>query len=126
MTSWREMIKLNTANSTNEYASEILKEEKLSEGTIIFSLNQTAGKGLGENSWESEKNKNILLSIILYPKFLKVKDQFLLSKAVSLGIANYCKMETNHISIKWPNDIYYKNKKLAGILIENSIKGTQI
>ena len=43
-----------------------------------------------------------------------------------MGIANYCKLETNHINIKWPNDIYYKDKKLAGILIENSIKGTQI
>lgn len=126
MKAWKEIIKLDTVNSTNEYASKILKEKKLPEGTIIYSLEQTRGRGLGENSWESEKGKNILLSLVLYPKFLKVKDQFLLSKAISLGIANYCKIVTNHINIKWPNDIYYKDKKLAGILIENSIRGSQI
>ena len=69
MESWQKIIKLDTANSTNEYASNILNEEKLPEGTIISSLNQTAGKGLGKNSWESENRKNILLSLVLYPKF---------------------------------------------------------
>jgi len=123
---WQELIKLDSVNSTNEYTSNILKQKKLPEGSIIFSSNQTQGKGLASNTWESENGKNILLSLVLYPDFLEVKDQFLLSKAVSLGIYSYCYTKTDDIKIKWPNDIYYQNKKLAGILIENSIKGSNI
>jgi BirA family biotin operon repressor/biotin-[acetyl-CoA-carboxylase] ligase len=123
---WQKLIKLDSVDSTNEHTSNILKQKKLPEGSIFFSMSQTAGKGLGSNTWEGEKGKNLLLSIVLHPSFLEVKDQFLLSKAVSLGISNYCDTKTDDIKIKWPNDIYYQNKKLAGILIENSIKGSKI
>jgi BirA family biotin operon repressor/biotin-[acetyl-CoA-carboxylase] ligase len=126
MNNWQKIIELDSVDSTNNYTSNILNQEKLPEGTIICTKVQTAGKGLGSNTWESENGKNLLFSLILYPEFIEVKDQFLLSKAIALGIAEYCDTKTTGINIKWPNDIYYKQQKLAGILIENSIKGTRI
>lgn len=126
MDTWQKIIKLDSVKSTNSYTADHLKKSQEPEGTIILSLNQTEGRGIGENSWESEKGKNILLSLILYPSFLPVENQFLISKAVSLGIENYVLSKATEIKIKWPNDIYYQNKKLAGILIENSIKGSII
>jgi len=126
MESWQKIIKLNEVDSTNKYLSNLTKNTALAEGTIIAASHQKAGKGYGVNSWESEKDKNILISILLLPKFLPVEKNFLLSKAVSLGIVNYVSSKTNGIKIKWPNDIYYKEKKLAGILIENIVKGNQI
>ncbi len=126
MENWQKIFQLGSINSTNIYTSELLKSKVLCEGTIISTLFQSAGKGLGENKWESEKGKNMLFSIVLYPTFLQIENQFLLSKAISLGIVNYCHTKSNHIKIKWPNDIYFKDKKLAGILIENSVKGSKI
>ena len=117
MESWHNIVKLNTINSTNDYTSNILNREKLPEGSIIFTPNQTNGKGLAFNKWESEAFKNITLSLVLYPNFLHVASQFQLSKAISLGIVDYCNRYTKDIHIKWPNDIYYQEKKLAGILI---------
>ncbi len=126
MDPWQRVVKLDSLESTNDYVSGLLKEKKPEEGSIYSSLFQSAGKGIGQNKWESEKGKNLLFSLILYPSFLPVEDQFLISKAVSLGIANYIQAKTNNIKIKWPNDIYYKEKKIAGILIENSIKGSNL
>ncbi len=126
MDPWQRIVKLDSLDSTNDYVSGLLKKTKPEEGSIYSSLFQSAGKGLGQNEWESEKGKNLLFSLILYPSFLPVEDQFLISKVVSLGIANYIQAKTNHIKIKWPNDIYYKNEKIAGILIENSIKGSDL
>jgi len=126
MDPWQRIVKLDCVESTNDYVSSLLKKTKPEEGSVYSSLFQSAGKGIGQNKWESEKGKNLLFSLVLYPSFLPVEDQFLISKAVSLGIANYIQAKTNHIKIKWPNDIYYKNQKLAGILIENSIKGSNI
>lgn len=126
MENWQKIITLNKVDSTNNYFSSLLKKSEYPEGTIISALFQSSGKGQGTNTWESAKGKNILFSIVLYPVFLPIDKNFLLSKAVSLGIANYALAKTNHIKIKWPNDIYYQDKKLAGILIENTIKGSNI
>lgn len=126
MKTWNKIIEIKSVKSTNTYASEILKTKNIEEGTIVFSPDQSAGRGLGQNSWESEKNKNLTFSIILFPDFLPIDKHYLLSKVISLGIYDYAKSKASEIKIKWPNDIYYKDKKLAGILIENSIKGSTI
>jgi len=123
---WNNIIHLDSVSSTNSYASKLLKEEKPAEGTIIIADDQFGGKGIGSNSWESEKGKNLTFSLILYPDFLDVSKQFMISKAIALGIQKYLDFKTRHISIKWPNDIYYNDKKIAGILIENSISGSKI
>ena len=126
METWSKIIQIKEIDSTNNYLSKKLSASKIAEGTIVSALYQNAGKGHGTNQWESEKGKNILCSIILYPDFLPVDKNFLLSKVISLGIANYALTKSNFIKIKWPNDIYFKDFKISGILIENAIKGSKI
>lgn len=112
--------------STNSHAADMLRAQEVSEGIIIHTNYQTAGRGHGGNKWESEENKNLLISIVLFPSMINPADQFLLSISVSLGICDFLVRYTPEISIKWPNDIYVKNDKIAGILIENSIMGDLI
>jgi BirA family biotin operon repressor/biotin-[acetyl-CoA-carboxylase] ligase len=109
--------------STNSFAASMLRDNDMSEGTIVRTDFQSAGRGQGGNKWESEDNKNLLISIILFPSMIHPADQFILSMTVSLGIYDFLKQYTPGISIKWPNDIYVNNDKIAGILIENSIMG---
>jgi BirA family biotin operon repressor/biotin-[acetyl-CoA-carboxylase] ligase len=112
--------------STNTYAAEMLRSGRPVQGTVIQTNYQSAGRGHGSATWESEEGKNLLISIILYPARLSPSDQFLLSMAVSLGICDFLERYTTVISIKWPNDIYVKNDKIAGILIESSLMGERI
>jgi BirA family transcriptional regulator, biotin operon repressor / biotin---[acetyl-CoA-carboxylase] ligase len=112
--------------STNSMAITLLKENKMPEGSVIYAGYQTSGRGQLGNKWESEENKNLLISIVLYPSMIRPDDQFLLSMSVSLGICDFLNQFIPDISIKWPNDIYVKNDKIAGILIENSILGDHI
>jgi BirA family transcriptional regulator, biotin operon repressor / biotin---[acetyl-CoA-carboxylase] ligase len=122
------IIHITETTSTNEYLSELQKKEKLEEGTIVWTDFQTAGKGQTGNSWESDPNKNLLFSILFYPDFLEAAEQFILSQAISLAIVDTLKplLKNKTVSIKWPNDIYVGNKKMVGILIENTIKGSSI
>jgi BirA family biotin operon repressor/biotin-[acetyl-CoA-carboxylase] ligase len=107
--------------STNSYAVKLLKNDKVEEGAIIYTNYQSEGKGHAGNTWESEEGKNLLFSLILYPTFLKPSDQFIISKIISLGICDFLRPFTSKVSIKWPNDIYVNNDKIAGILIEGAI-----
>ncbi len=126
MESWQKIIRLDKVNSTNSYFSDLLKARNFVEGSIVSALYQDSGKGQGSNTWESEKGKNILLSIVLYPVILPIDKHFLLSKAISLGIIDYASTKIADVKIKWPNDIYFEDNKLSGILIENVIKGSKI
>jgi len=121
-----KIILLGETDSTNNYATRLLKKETVAEGTVILTKRQTSGKGYGRNSWDSEENKNLTFSIILYPGFLHASRQFLLSQAVSLGITGYLSEKTGAVSVKWPNDILIGNRKVAGILIENVISGSTL
>lgn len=118
-------IKLQTVNSTNNYASGLLSDGMIKEETVIYTGSQTKGKGLGTNVWHSEDYKNMLFSLIVFPE-IKIERHFVLSMIVSLAICDYLDFKGVKAEIKWPNDIYLKNKKLAGILIENSIYGDTI
>jgi BirA family biotin operon repressor/biotin-[acetyl-CoA-carboxylase] ligase len=104
----------------------LLREKELTEGTVIRAGFQTAGKGQQGNRWESERDKNLLFSIILFPSSVEPDEQFLISMTISLGICDYLKQFLSNVTIKWPNDIYVNNNKLAGILIENSLIGHYI
>ena len=108
-------------SSTNLYATKLLKENEVQEGMIIYTNYQTAGRGQAGNTWESENGKNLLISLILYPAMIKLSDQFVISKIISLGICDFLRQHIANVSIKWPNDIYVNNDKIAGILIEASI-----
>jgi BirA family transcriptional regulator, biotin operon repressor / biotin---[acetyl-CoA-carboxylase] ligase len=112
--------------STNLHAALLMKNKSLQEGAIVYTNYQSAGRGQTGNSWESENGKNLLISIILFPSTIIPADQFLISMIVSLGICDFLKRYIPACSIKWPNDIYIRNDKIAGILIENSIIGDVI
>lgn len=123
-------IHLQSIDSTNSYASELIRNTKTPEGSLIYTFDQQKGRGQRGNSWESERAKNMALSLILYPVFLRAERQFLLTKISSLAVADLMAEllkesdKTSDISIKWPNDIYAGNKKIAGILIETSLRET--
>ena len=88
---------------------------------------QYAGRGQQQNRWYSEDGKNLTFSVLLKPVFLPLSQQFDLTRAVSLGIVNALAPHLgNKLKIKWPNDIYYEDGKLGGILIENIVQGSQI
>ncbi len=118
-------IELQNVDSTNLYAEQLLKKQRVPEGTVIIAHEQTSGKGQGDNKWESEPGKNATFSLILFPGFLHPGQQFLLNKTVSLGVLDFIsrlKIEQK-CSIKWPNDIYAGDRKIGGILIQNTICG---
>lgn len=119
-------ILIENLSSTNSYASDLLRKSRPTEGTIIYTNYQSAGRGYQGNSWESEAGKNLLFSIIVYPEMIDASDQFIISMALSLGICDFLGRYTSQYSIKWPNDIYSGNDKIAGILIENSLMGNRI
>lgn len=112
---------LEEINSTNTYIKELYSTQKLPEGFTVYTDFQTSGRGQRGNSWEAERAKNLLFSIILYPKHLQANQQFFISEAISLAIKDVLAEYTSGISIKWPNDIYWQEKKVAGILIENAV-----
>jgi BirA family biotin operon repressor/biotin-[acetyl-CoA-carboxylase] ligase len=115
--------RFDQASSTNSLTKIILKENSLAEGTVIIADEQSQGRGQYGNSWVTTKNLNLTFSIILYPKHLKAVQQFLLSQTICLGIVHYLKQKTSlPIAIKWPNDILVNEKKICGILIENSLQ----
>ena len=112
--------------STNAHTFDLMKKSKLPEGTILYTNYQSAGKGYSGNKWESEDSKNLLISIILYPSFIKPEDQFLISMVISLGVCDFLMRFIPECSIKWPNDIWVNNDKIAGLLLESSLTGNQI
>ncbi len=111
--------------STNNYAKQLVSD-KVEEGTVVLAQFQSKGRGQQGNYWESETGKNLLFSLILYPDFLEAEFQFSLSMLVSLAIVSVLDEETDEVQIKWPNDIYVGKLKIAGILIENTIKGSKL
>ena len=112
--------------STNALLWEMLRKEQLPEGFVVHTDFQSAGKGQAGNSWESERGENLLFSILLYPSKVALDQLFFVSQLVSMGIKKALDEITDGISIKWPNDIYWNDKKLAGILIENSLQANKV
>ena len=112
--------------STNNLLWELSRQQNLEEGFIVYTDFQTGGKGQAGNSWESETGENLLFSLLLHPVHIDINEHFLLSQIVSIGIKNVLDKYTGDIRIKWPNDIYWKDEKIIGILIENSIQNNHI
>jgi BirA family transcriptional regulator, biotin operon repressor / biotin---[acetyl-CoA-carboxylase] ligase len=117
---------IKKTNSTNDLLKRMLREQQLPEGFVVHSCFQTAGKGQVGNSWESTDGENLLFSMALYPLRIKVEEQFLISQLVSVAIKNTLDNYADNVSVKWPNDIYWNDKKLGGILIENSLQSGRI
>ena len=113
-----------TLDSTNRYAQELLATSKPTEGTTVVTYHQTAGRGQAGSTWEGEPGKNIAFSVVFYPHFLPVSRQFLLNKAVALGVLDLLFTYLDRpVAVKWPNDLYVGGCKVAGILIQNVLSG---
>jgi len=110
-------------DSTNAYLQRQQSECDI-RNWVVSTDEQTAGKGMGNNGWESEVGKNLTFSLAVDMGFLPAERQFLLSEAVALGLyeALYPSVPKEKLRIKWPNDLYFENRKLAGILINSTIK----
>ncbi len=119
----RQIIRLEETESTNSYLRDLLKSQHLEEGSVVVADFQTAGRGQVGNSWYSDKGDNLLFSLLIYPTGIPANEQFIISRMVSLAIKNTLDQFADDIRIKWPNDIYWKERKIAGILIENSLQG---
>ena len=90
---------------------------------------QTAGRGCGSNSWEAEPGKNLLMSVLMHPKKVSARTQFIITQIVSVALCRTIETvigSEHRVTIKWPNDIYVGDKKICGVLIENSIEGRRI
>ena len=117
-------ITLDSVDSTNNYAKTLPVDPDNTRPVVVITDNQTAGRGQRGNSWESEPGANLTFSLVVYPRWMSPARQFELSMLVSLGIINGLRAYVDNpewLKIKWPNDIYFGNRKLAGILIENSV-----
>ncbi len=122
----KNYIALERVDSTNNYAANLMKQTKVPDGTVILAHFQENGRGQTGNSWQSSPGQNIMTSVVYHFNSLAFGTSFLLSKAVSLAIFEtvntFVKQDVN---IKWPNDIFVDDQKIAGILVENSWQGSQ-
>jgi BirA family transcriptional regulator, biotin operon repressor / biotin---[acetyl-CoA-carboxylase] ligase len=119
------IIYLNEIDSTNNFLKNLSKETDAKEGTVILADFQTGGRGQGSNNWYGKRGLNIAMSVLFNPK-IHVAEHFFLSEFISLAIIDTLNSYNIRAKIKWPNDIYVQNKKIAGILIENHIQKDSI
>lgn len=122
----KKSVFLPQCHSTNDIALEFIKNRTYTDGMIIYTDYQTAGRGQRGNVWVSEAGKNLMFSVILDCSFVAASNLFQLHQMVSLAIANTLKNYFRNVKIKWPNDIMVANQKICGILIENTMKGAYI
>ena len=100
-----------------------MPEDESHELTLVTAEFQTAGRGAGTNTWESERSQNLLFSLISYPQRLQASQMFALSEVTALAIRDALCSYAEGFQIKWPNDIYHNDKKIMGMLIENDLRG---
>ena len=117
------IIRLAETNSTNNHLRGLVGKEPLPEGSVVIADYQTAGRGQVGNTWESEKGKNLMFSVILYPDYLPANRQFLISQIAALSVKETLDEYVSDITVKWPNDIYWRDRKICGMLIENDLTG---
>jgi len=119
-----QLIELESVDSTNNYAMARIHEGMASDGLVCLARHQWAGKGQRGKSWLDEPGQNLIMSLVIEPGTLKISQQFLFSAAVALGILDIIQaINSGNWRIKWPNDIYWNDRKAAGILIESIIQG---
>lgn len=117
-------IELITVDSTNNYAMEKLQTGEVQHGTAWFAHSQTAGKGQRGRQWFAQAGQNITMTVALHINALPVSGQFYLSAAIALaGYDLYSRYAGSESCVKWPNDIYWNDRKAGGILIENVLRG---
>ncbi|MEG1545038.1 MAG: biotin--[acetyl-CoA-carboxylase] ligase [Tannerellaceae bacterium] len=117
------ILRIAETASTNSWLRECMQREQLPEGSVAVTPHQTAGRGQVGNTWEAEPEKNLTFSVLLYPNCLPSNRQFLISQITALSIKETLSTYTTDITVKWPNDVYWKERKICGMLIENDLSG---
>lgn len=120
------LIRLEETCSTNSYLRDLLRQERLPEGSVVTVDFQTAGRGQIGNTWESEAGKNLTFSVVIYPEVIPANRQFLISQIAALSVKETLDAYTDGITVKWPNDVYWHDRKICGMLIENDLSGKYI
>ena len=122
----RNIIRLESVDSTNNYTANRVRAGELRHGAVILAVEQTQGKGQMGAVWHTKPGMNLTFSVFLDNVNLSVERQFILTKIVSLALVDFLKSRGVEAKIKWPNDIYVGKEKIAGVLIENTLKGTTV
>jgi BirA family transcriptional regulator, biotin operon repressor / biotin---[acetyl-CoA-carboxylase] ligase len=117
---------IDNTDSTNEYIKSLYSEKIPEEGAAVATFNQTNGRGQVGNKWLSNPGDNICYSIIFRPDNIPAMNQFIISQAIALSVKSFLDRYIQNVFIKWPNDIFWKTRKIAGILIENQLRGSSI
>ena len=118
------IIHIEETDSTNRWLKECHKGV---DPIVTWAEYQTAGKGCGSNSWESERGKNLTFSMLIHPEEIPAKEQFRITEITSVALCETLeKYLDEKVEIKWPNDIYVGDKKICGMLIENQLQGSKI
>ena len=117
----KNCFKLDEISSTNDWLMTRISNQKFHEGTVVFASVQTNGKGQRGTQWFSQPYKSLTFSVLLKPSFLSPIHAFDLSICVALALSDSLNKLRSGFKIKWPNDIYFEDKKIAGILIENQM-----
>lgn len=121
-----QIVRLQETSSTNTYLDNLDIAEEQCEGCVVTTHTQSAGRGQRGNTWEAEPGKNLTFSYLLRPVCVAPQEQFVISQAVSLAMIDVLSRYADGFTIKWPNDIYYRDSKIAGILIEHNLSGMTI
>lgn len=124
--SYPEPIYIPQTISTNVSLAEICSKGYTENLTSVYSSFQTDGRGQRGNKWESEDGKNLLFSFVIFPNGLPAREHFILLQITALALFDTLSEYTDGISIKWPNDIYWMDRKICGTLIENDLSGMNI
>ena len=125
----QQLLWLPACASTNSEAQALIVQNRASDGCTVITDFQTAGRGQRGNQWEGAAAENLMLSVVWQPTFLAAAEQFQLSQAVALGVHDWASALLGNdpkLKLKWPNDLYYGDQKLGGILIENTLSGPKI
>ena len=117
----KKCFKFDEVLSTNNWLLDQISIKDFNEGTVVFALHQTKGKGQRDSSWMAQNSKSLTFSVLLKPSFLAVSNAFDLSLIVALAVHDCLNELRPGFYIKWPNDIYFRDKKIAGVLIENQM-----
>lgn len=122
---WLQWVALQETDSTNNEVHRLVAEKEV---LLVTAEYQSCGRGQKGNTWESQAEKNLLFSVLIHPNYVAANEQFILSQALSLAIQQTLEqlLGSKEVCIKWPNDIYWKDRKICGILIENALRGRVI
>lgn len=120
------IIKLDAIESTNDFLKSLAADQHVQNFTVVTAETQTRGKGQMGSTWTSEPGKNLTMSILLHDVVGDLSKIFVLNAAVAIAVCDVLEADGLEVQIKWPNDIMAGDKKIGGILIENSINGNLV